>query len=67
LSNLWCKGCMISPTGLKTQDRQWLLFHPVGKCPFKFTNFQLEVLPKYEKFSGYWQRGIPFLMEGNYL
>jgi peptide/nickel transport system substrate-binding protein len=62
LTNLAGKSSrMISPTAIKTNDKDWLMTHIVGTGPFKQVSFQRDVSIKYEKFNDYWQKGKPYL------
>jgi ABC-type transport system substrate-binding protein len=54
-------GLMVSPTVLKTHDKTWAMMNPVGTGPFKLVKYERDVLLRYEKFSGYWQKGKPYL------
>jgi peptide/nickel transport system substrate-binding protein len=50
-----------SPTAVKTNGKDWAMWHPVGTGPFKFKSFEPNVSLEYEKFDGYWQKGLPYL------
>jgi peptide/nickel transport system substrate-binding protein len=53
-------GKMISPTAAqKLGDK--IIGNPVGTGPFKFVSYQPNVSIKYERFEGYWQKGLPYL------
>ena len=54
-------GMMISPTSFQKNGADWAKTHPIGTGPFKFVNWQRDTSVKYEKFSGYWQKGKPYL------
>jgi ABC-type transport system substrate-binding protein len=52
---------MVSPTSIQTHDKDWPLLNIVGTGPFKFTNYARDVSVTYDKFDGYWQKGLPYL------
>jgi peptide/nickel transport system substrate-binding protein len=52
---------MISPTAYNKNGEQWAQFNPVGTGPFKLKSFDRDVSLKYEKFTGYWNKGRPYL------
>jgi peptide/nickel transport system substrate-binding protein len=52
---------IISPAAAQKNGQDWCQYNPVGTGPFKFVNYQNDVSLKYEKFSGYWQSGKPYL------
>ena len=52
---------MISPTAFEKHDKKWTETNPIGTGPFKFTEFKRDVHVKYEKFDGYWEKGLPYL------
>lgn len=54
-------GMIISPTALQKNGSDWCKTHPVGTGPFKFVSWQRDTSIKFEKFSGYWQKGKPYL------
>jgi peptide/nickel transport system substrate-binding protein len=54
-------GMQISPTAFEKNGKDWAKLHPVGTGPFKFKSFERDVSLKYEKFDGYWQKGLPYL------
>jgi peptide/nickel transport system substrate-binding protein len=54
-------GMMISPTAVKTHPKDWLLTNPVGTGPFKLESYKPDVLLKFTKWEGYWQKGKPYL------
>jgi len=43
------------------RGKKWAKKNPVGTGPFKFVEFQRDVILKYERFDGYWQKGKPYL------
>jgi peptide/nickel transport system substrate-binding protein len=51
---------MISPKAIE-KGKKWAETHPVGTGPFKFKSFERDVHLKYERFDGYWQKGLPYL------
>ena len=60
--NLGGPSCyMISPTAFQKNGMNWALTHPVGTGPFKLKSFERDVAAKYEKFTDYWQKGLPYL------
>jgi peptide/nickel transport system substrate-binding protein len=60
-------GPQISPiawqkTADNDKDRDaWVNSHPVGTGPFMFTSWNKTVKQVYTKYSGYWQKGKPYL------
>jgi peptide/nickel transport system substrate-binding protein len=54
-------GMMISPTSFQKNGADWAKTHPIGTGPFKFVSWQRDASVKFEKFSGYWQKGKPYL------
>jgi ABC-type transport system substrate-binding protein len=54
-------GFQISPTAFEKNGLEWAKFHPIGTGPFKFKSFERDVSLKYERFDGYWQKGLPYL------
>jgi peptide/nickel transport system substrate-binding protein len=53
-------GIMISPAAL-AKGEDWCRTNPVGTGPFKQVSYQSGVGVKFEKWSGYWQKGKPYL------
>ncbi len=66
---------MISPTafenaGATLEERvDWARVNSVGTGPFKVTDFQRDVLLKYDKNDNYWREGMPYLdgIEARYI
>ncbi|MBW2610297.1 MAG: ABC transporter substrate-binding protein [Deltaproteobacteria bacterium] len=58
-------GLMISPKVVEKakekKGKKWAKKNPVGTGPFKFVKFERDVILKYERFDGYWQKGKPYL------
>ena len=54
-------GMMISPASFQKNGPEWAKTHPIGTGPFKFVSWQRDTSIKFEKFSGYWQKGKPYL------
>ena len=54
-------GMMISPTAFKKNGKDWAANHPIGTGPFEFVSWEKDVRTTYKKFSGYWQKGKPYL------
>lgn len=52
---------MISPTAFEKHGQKWAATHPVGTGPFKLTDYKRDIHAKYEKFDGYWEKGLPYL------
>jgi peptide/nickel transport system substrate-binding protein len=52
---------MVSPAAYKTKGIEGVRWHPVGTGPFEFVSFERDVRTVYKKFSGYWQKGKPYL------
>ncbi|MBI4296213.1 MAG: ABC transporter substrate-binding protein [Chloroflexi bacterium] len=68
LVSLWfIPGMMTSPTTFDKwgkDDGQW---HPTGTGPFKLAAYQHEVVGKFVRNDGYWQKGKPYLDEFHYV
>jgi ABC-type transport system substrate-binding protein len=59
-------ACIISPKIIeqvktKKLKKKKAKKYPVGTGPFKFVSFERDVMTKYERFDGYWQKGKPYL------
>ena len=54
-------GMMVSPAAFKKNGKDWAAKHPVGTGPFEFVSWERDVRTIYKKFSGYWQKGKPYL------
>jgi peptide/nickel transport system substrate-binding protein len=56
-------GMMASPTAMKkaTTNENMAKDHMVGTGPFKFVSYKRDTEIIYEKFSGYWQKGKPYV------
>jgi len=58
-------GLMISAKVLEKaktkKGKKWAKKNPVGTGPFKFVEFERDVILKYIRFDGYWQKGKPYL------
>jgi ABC-type transport system substrate-binding protein len=58
-------GMMVSPKVVEKaktkKGKKWAKKNSVGTGPFKFVEFTRDVILKYEKFDGYWQKGKPYL------
>ena len=54
-------GLMTSKEAFEKNGLDWCQAHPIGTGPFKFTSYERDVGMKWEKFSGYWQTGRPYL------
>jgi len=58
-------GLMISAKVLEKaktkKGKKWAKKNPVGTGPFKFVEFERDVILKYNRFDGYWQKGKPYL------
>lgn len=52
---------IMSPAAFQKYGKDGLAKHPVGTGAFEFDSFQQDVSVKYKKFSGYWQKGKPYL------
>ncbi|MFC1892337.1 ABC transporter substrate-binding protein [Thermodesulfobacteriota bacterium] len=52
---------LISPTSFKKHDKKWAETHPIGTGPFKLKAYKRGLYVKYEKFDGYWEKGLPYL------
>jgi len=53
-------GLMISPAAIK-KGKKWAKKRPIGTGPFEFVKFERDVILKYKKFDGYWDKGKPYL------
>jgi peptide/nickel transport system substrate-binding protein len=61
-ANLGGTSCyMISPTAFQKNGMQWALTNPVGTGPFKLRSFERDASVKFDKFTDYWQKGLPYL------
>ena len=54
-------GTMVSPTAYAKNGQDWMVTHPVGTGPFKLKSFVQDVSVKYEKFTDYYKKGLPYL------
>ena len=54
-------GMMISPTACKKNGVDWSATHPIGTGPFEFASWERDTRTSFKKFSGYWQKGKPYL------
>jgi peptide/nickel transport system substrate-binding protein len=54
-------GMMISPTSFQKSGSDWAKTHPIGTGPFQFVSWQRDTSIKFERFTGYWQKGKPYL------
>ncbi|MBW1768637.1 MAG: ABC transporter substrate-binding protein [Deltaproteobacteria bacterium] len=59
-------GFMVSPNVIEKvqkekKGKKWAKKNPVGTGPFKFVKFQRDVILKWERFDGYWEKGKPYL------
>jgi peptide/nickel transport system substrate-binding protein len=52
---------MVSPTAFQKNGADWMRNNPVGTGPFKFVNFQRDVVYKTVKNPDYWVTGKPYL------
>jgi ABC-type transport system substrate-binding protein len=56
---------MVSPNVIEKaktkKGKKWARKNPVGTGPFKFVKFERDVILKWEKFDGYWEKGKPYL------
>ncbi|MBI4296400.1 MAG: ABC transporter substrate-binding protein [Chloroflexi bacterium] len=62
LISLWnIGGTMSSQAAYQKDGADQARWNPVGTGPFKFVRYETDVLIKYERFDGYWQKGKPYL------
>ena len=61
LGNLKGPSRIVSPDSLKSHDAAWALSNTVATGAFKLVSYTKDVSAKYEKFEGYWQKGLPYL------
>jgi peptide/nickel transport system substrate-binding protein len=60
-------GCLkspsriVSPAALNSHDATWALTNTVATGAFKLTSYTKDVAAVYDKFEGYWQKGLPYL------
>jgi peptide/nickel transport system substrate-binding protein len=54
-------GFMVSPTAIKTNNKDWAYKNAVGTGPFKQIALQSTQSVSFTKFDGYWQKGKPYL------
>ena len=52
---------IISPTAYEKHGENWAKTHPVGTGPFKLKEYKRNLYTKYERFDGYWEKGLPYL------
>lgn len=52
---------IISPSAVEKNGVSWAEFNMVGTGPFKQISYQRDVEVVYEKFTGYWNTGLPYL------
>jgi peptide/nickel transport system substrate-binding protein len=52
---------MVSPSACRKNGEEWCASHPVGTGPFEFVSWDKGVRTVYKKFTGYWQKGKPYL------
>ncbi|MFC1891326.1 ABC transporter substrate-binding protein [Thermodesulfobacteriota bacterium] len=51
----------ISPTAFEKNGEDKAKANPVGTGAFTFKSYKRGVVAKYEKFDGYWEKGLPYL------
>jgi peptide/nickel transport system substrate-binding protein len=56
-------GMIVSPTAVKKNGVDWAASHPTGTGPFQFVSWEKDTRTVYKRFSGYWQKGKPYLDE----
>jgi peptide/nickel transport system substrate-binding protein len=61
LGDLKSPSRIVSPTALKSHDAAWALTNTVATGAFKLVSYTKDVSAIYEKFDGYWQKGLPYL------
>ena len=54
-------SAMISPTAFQKNGLDWARTNPCGTGPFKLVTFQRDVKKVFQKWDGYWQKGMPYL------
>ena len=54
-------GMIISPVACKKNGVEWAEKNLVGTGPFQFVSWEPDVVIKFKKFDGYWQKGKPYL------
>ena len=54
-------GCMVSPTAIAKNGKEWARANEVATGPFKVKSFQRDVSLKLERFEDYWDKGKPYL------
>jgi ABC-type transport system substrate-binding protein len=54
-------GFVLSPNSYEKYGEQYVLVHPVGTGPFKFSGYEPDIKLTAERFDNYWQKGKPFL------
>jgi peptide/nickel transport system substrate-binding protein len=54
-------GKMVSPTAVQAMGDVKAKMNPVGTGPFKFVEYKTARSLKFEKWEGYWQKGLPYL------
>ena len=51
---------MISRKAFETKGQDWCEKNPAGTDPLKFSSWTRDVVVKYVKNEGYWQKGKPY-------
>ncbi|MBW1764778.1 MAG: ABC transporter substrate-binding protein [Deltaproteobacteria bacterium] len=58
----YCKDTfIISPTAWEKNGPKWVDYNPVGTGPFKLVGQKRNSFLKFDKFKGYWSKGLPYL------
>ena len=61
LGDLKSPSRIVSPDSLKSHDATWALTNTVATGAFKLISYTKDVSAVYQKFEGYWQKGLPYL------
>lgn len=52
---------IISPTAYEKLGEDGIAYHMVGTGPFRQTKYKRNTYLEFEKFDGYWKKGLPYL------
>ena len=51
---------IVSPTAIQKNDKDWPLLNLVGTGAFKISSYKRDLSMNYDKFTDYWQKGLPY-------
>ncbi|MBW1768954.1 MAG: ABC transporter substrate-binding protein [Deltaproteobacteria bacterium] len=61
ISDLGKDTYMVSPTAFEKHGEKWADTNPVGTGPFKFKRYKRNTVVTFDRFEGYWKKGLPYL------